>query len=148
MEENSARSVPPSPSAAAEASLRRSYSRTAAVGGQCSPSSARGKKESILQKFRGLVERTKWQTGLAKGFGGAFFAVHHGQHERDHPAGIAHGFDRLERRAARGGDVLDDHHALALQAFALRQSLDREPRAVLLRLLAHEERRDRMTLDP
>jgi hypothetical protein len=44
--------------------------------------------------------------------------------------------------------VLDDHDALAPQALAFRQSLDREPGAVLLRLLAHEEGRDRMALDP
>jgi len=38
--------------------------------------------------------------------------------------------------------------ALALQALALGQSLDREPGAMLLRFLANEERRDRMALDP
>ena len=37
---------------------------------------------------------------------------------------------------------------LPLQALAFRQTLDREAGAVLLRLLAHEERRDRMALDP
>ena len=56
--------------------------------------------------------------------------------------------DRLQRRTARRGDVLDDHHALALQALALGESLHREPGAVLLRLLADEKRGDRVALDP
>src|SRR5262249_30134522 len=34
------------------------------------------------------------------------------------------------------------------QALALGKPLDRKPRTVLLRLLAHEEGRDRMALDP
>ena len=70
------------------------------------------------------------------------------KHQRDFAAGVAHRLDRLQRRTAGGGDVLDDHDALALQAFALGKALDREPGAMLLRLLADEERRDRMALDP
>src|SRR5439155_4541974 len=38
--------------------------------------------------------------------------------------------------------------ALALEALAYRQPLDRQPRAVRLRPLAHEEGRDRVSLDP
>ncbi len=37
---------------------------------------------------------------------------------------------------------------LPLQALALRQSFDREPSAMLLRLLAHEEGRDGIALQP
>src|SRR5438876_4854900 len=107
-----------------------------------------GHEKSPLQEVAGFVERTKRKARLREGFAGAFFAIHHGEHQRDLAAGIAHRFDRLQRRAAGGGDVLDDHHALALQALALGQSLDREPGAMLLRFLANEERRDRMALDP
>ena len=54
----------------------------------------------------------------------------------------------FNRRAAGRGDVLDNHDPLSLKALALGEALHRKPRAMLLRLLAHEERRDRMALDP
>ena len=57
---------------------------------------------------------------------------------------LTHRVHRLDRRAAGRGDVLDDHHALAGQRLAGRQPLDRQTRAMLLRLLAHEERLDRL----
>src|SRR5689334_23909211 len=54
-------------------------------------------------------------------------------------AGVAHGLDRLQRRAARRDDVLDDQAAIA----GLEQrALDAALKAVLLALLAHEERLD------
>ena len=105
-------------------------------------------EDPTLQKFTGLVQRAELQPRLRERFGRAFFAVDHGEHQRDHAAGVAHGFRRLQRRAAGRGDVLDDHDALAFQGLALGQPLDRQPRAVLLWLLAHEERRDRVALDP
>src|SRR5258708_39463570 len=103
---------------------------------------------SPLQEFAGLVERAKRKAGLRKVFGRAFLAVDHGEHQCDLATGVAHRFDRLHRRTAGRGDVLDDHHALSAQALALCQSFDGELRAVLFRLLADEEGRDRMTFDP
>src|SRR5438105_9292124 len=61
---------------------------------------------SPLQEFAGLVERAKRKAGLREGFGRAFFAVNHGEHQYDLAAGVAHRFDRLQRRTAGRGDVL------------------------------------------
>src|ERR1700681_4348148 len=96
-------------------------------------------KHSPLQEFAGLVQRTKGNPGLRKVFAGALIAVHHGEDQNDLGAQLAHRFHRLQRRAPGGGDVLDNHHALALQALAFGETLDREPGAMLLRLLAYEE---------
>src|SRR5260370_32859957 len=98
--------------------------------GRGSRESPRGSEHSPLQKLTGLVERTKRDAGGGKGFAGALFAVDHGEDQRDLAAGVAHRFHSFERRAASGGDILDDHHALALQALALCQSFDRETRAM------------------
>src|SRR3954447_13439132 len=38
----------------------------------------RDSNELALQKFAGLVQRTKLQSGFGKGIGGAFLAVNHG----------------------------------------------------------------------
>src|SRR3954454_21381640 len=116
----------------------------------CLSPQARGEgvESSRLQELTGLVERSKLQPYLGKGFGRAFLAVDHGEHQHDLAAGLAYGLGRLQRRTAGRGDVLDDHDALALQGLTLGQPLHREAGAVLLRLLAHEERRDRMPLDP
>src|SRR5436309_9888138 len=103
---------------------------------------------SILQEFARIVERAERNAGLGKGIRGAFVAVHHGENQRDFAAGLAHGFDGFQRGAAGCGDVLDDDHALALQALALGKTFDREASAMLLWLLADEERRDRVALDP
>src|SRR3954453_22616179 len=40
-------------------------------------------KRSTLQKFTGLVERAKRETGCRKGIGCAFFTIDHGEHQRD-----------------------------------------------------------------
>ena len=63
--------------------------------------------------------------------------VQHGDHAADVEALGADGLDRLHGRAARGDDVLDDQAALALLE---RRALDAALEAVLLDLLAHEER--------
>src|SRR5258706_5793840 len=55
------------------------------------------RRESILQEFAGLVERAEGNAGLRKGLGRAFVAVHHGEHQRDLAAGLAHRFDRFQR---------------------------------------------------
>ena len=64
------------------------------------------------------------------------------------PPASRDGFDRLQRRTAGRGDVLDDHDALALQALALGEAFHGEPGAVLLGFLADEKGRDRVALDP
>src|SRR5689334_14405416 len=105
-------------------------------------------EKSILQKFACGVEPLERKSDLGKGFAGTLLAVYHGQNQRDVGARFARGVDCLDGRIAGRGDVLDDHHTLALQSFIFRQSLDRKPRTVLFRLLADEKGRDRMTLDP
>src|SRR3982074_3008714 len=88
---------------------------------------------SPAQKFAGLVERAKFQPGLREVFRSTLLAVHHGEHQRDLAAGVAHRLDRLDRGAAGGSDILDDDDAFALQRLAFRQSFDRKAGAVLLR---------------
>src|SRR5262245_42270534 len=108
----------------------------------------RGGESSVLQELACLVQRAERQPCFRERLGGTFLAIDHGEDQRDIAAGLAYGFHRLHRRAACRGDVLDDDDALALQAFALGEPFHRKPRAVLLRLLAHEERCNRMALDP
>ena len=96
-----------------------------------------------LKNSLALYSERNATPGLREIFRRAFFAVDHGEHQHDLAAGVAHRIDRLDRGAAGGGDVLDNDDALALQGFAFGQPLDREPGAVFLRLLAHEERGDR-----
>src|SRR3954452_7678218 len=59
-----------------------------------------------VQKLARSVERTEGEACLREGFGGAFLAVDHGEDQSDFAAGVAHRVDRLDRRAAGGGDVL------------------------------------------
>src|SRR4029078_2688354 len=73
---------------------------------------------SILEEFTGIVERAKRNAGLRKGFGRALVAVPNGEDKSHFAAGLAHGFYCFQRGAAGRGDVLDDDHALALQALA------------------------------
>ena len=84
-------------------------------------------ESSLLQELAGLVQRAERNACFREGFGRAFLAVDHGQHQRDLAAGLADRFDRLHCRAAGRGDVLDDHDALALQALVFGQAFDREP---------------------
>src|SRR4051812_1773781 len=93
----------------------------------------------FFQKLARLVQRAEGQAGFREGLGGAFLAVDHGEDQSDLAADLAHRVRGLDRRAAGGGDVLDDDDAFACEAFALREALDRQARAVLLRLLAYEE---------
>src|SRR5271169_572366 len=125
-----------------------SPTRRALLSAATSPQAGEVREHSILQIFARPVEPAKRKSGLGKSFAGALFAVDHGEYKRDLSPGIARRFHRFQRRLAGRGDILDNHYALALQALALRQALDRKPGAVLLRLLAHEKRRDRMALDP
>ena len=81
----------------------------------------------------------KRRPAAAKGFGGPFLAVDHGEDERDLGARLPHGLRRLQGGAAGGGDVLDHGDALAGKRFVLGEALDQELGAMLLRLLAHEE---------
>src|ERR1700736_5186644 len=113
-------------------SVERNSGRTAAKAACALPQTreVERRRSSSLQEFSGLVERAKRNAGFREGFGGAFFAVAHGEHQHDLAAGLAHRLGRLQRRAAGGGDVLDDHHALAVQALALGEALDREPGAM------------------
>src|SRR5215218_6616274 len=74
---------------------------------------------------------------LADRFGAAGEPVEHRDDAADVVALGADGLDRLDRRAARGHDVLDDQAALALLE---RRTLDPALKAVRLRLLAHKER--------
>src|SRR6266540_1783032 len=62
--------------------------------------------QSPLQKLTRLVERAKLKPSLGEGFGRAFLAVDHGEHQHDLAAGVAHGLYRLQRRASGRGDVL------------------------------------------
>src|SRR5260370_2379811 len=90
--------------------------RSAGRGRGENPASGRQReKRSSLQKFTGLVERTKHDAGCREGFAGAFFAVHHGEHQRDLSAGIAPRCRRLQRRAPRGVPLLANHHPLAFE---------------------------------
>src|ERR1700757_1396972 len=107
-----------------------------------------GEERSILQEFRRVVERAERRAGLRESVVGAFLAVDHGQDQHDIGADLAQRLDGLHGRAAGGGDVLDHHDPFALEGLVPGETFDGEPRAVLLRLLAHEEGRDRMPLEP
>src|SRR5216683_3326762 len=73
-----------------------------------------GERGASSQEFGCPVERAEPQAGSCKIILGALLAVDHGEYQDDIAAGLADRFHRLHRRVAGGGDVLDDHDALAL----------------------------------
>src|SRR3569623_1641820 len=103
---------------------------------------------SIFEKFIGFEQRAQRQARFAEVRVGALVAVYHREHQHHLAAGILHRLDRLDCRAAGGGDILDDDDAFALQAFTLGEPLDREPCAEFFRILADEESGDRLALLP